>query len=91
MAQLITHEVLLETLRAIRKFPPFNSAHEAYAVILEELDEVKVEVWKKKNARDPKKMKREAIQAAAVAVRFVVDLLATRSSPLAAKGPEAQS
>lgn len=86
--QIIAHEVVLETLRALRKYQAFHSAHEGYAVILEELDELKQEIWKKAEARDLKKMEREAIQVAAMAVRFVVDLLATRYSPLATRAPE---
>lgn len=36
----ITQEVVEELCRAEAKFGPFNSSHEGYAVILEELDEL---------------------------------------------------
>ena len=45
-------EVLTEIGAARSKFPPFHGAHEGYAVILEELDELWDEV--KKHSRDPK-------------------------------------
>jgi len=36
----ITTDVLMELASAEAKFKPFNSSHEGYAVILEELDEL---------------------------------------------------
>lgn len=68
----ITSEVHAETLRAMGKFPPFNSNHEGWAVIKEELDELWDEV-KKADPHDPV-AREEAIQVAAMAVRFVHDL-----------------
>ena len=47
-----------------------NSAHEGFAVILEELDELKTEVWRKQSKRWPKKMRQEAVQIAVMAMRF---------------------
>lgn len=63
-------EVRAEVIRAIEKFPTFNSAHEGYAVILEELDELWIEVMGNRVdlARD------EAVQVAAMAVRFMTDI-----------------
>ncbi len=43
---LMLEQIASEVLRAQAKHKPLNSAHEAYAVILEELDEFKAEVWK---------------------------------------------
>jgi len=65
-------EVEEELGRAQDKFSPFNSAHEGYAVILEELDELWQEV--KDKTGEPHKMREEAIQVAAMAVRFVIDV-----------------
>ena len=42
------------------KYPPFNSAHEGYAVILEEMDELKAHVWMKQKNRDVVEMRKEA-------------------------------
>lgn len=70
----VTTEVLHEVMRAMRKFAPFNSAHEGYAVLLEEVDELWDEVKKNQRVRDRDKMRTEAIQCAAMAVRFVLDV-----------------
>lgn len=59
---------------ATSKFGSFNSAHEGYAVILEELEELKAEVFKKKDARDINRMRKDAIQVATMAIRFVNDV-----------------
>lgn len=63
-----------EYLRATRINGPFNSAHEAYAVILEELDELWEEVKKKHRDRDYSNMYMEACQVSAMALRFMVDI-----------------
>jgi hypothetical protein len=68
------HQVRKELKRAQDLHAPLNSAHEAYAVILEELDEFKAEVWKHAEARDVAKMRRELIQVAAMAIRAIGDL-----------------
>ena len=56
---------------ASKKFTKFNSTHEGYAVIKEEVDEL----WDciKSNA-DKKAMEEESIQVAAMALRFLIDL-----------------
>jgi hypothetical protein len=66
--------VLTEVQRARSLHAPLNSPHEAYAVILEELDEFKAEVWKKRAARDPRAMREELIQIAAMCARAAEDL-----------------
>ncbi len=61
-----------ELVRAINKFAPFNSPHEGWAVIREELDELWEHV-RADTARTPESRK-EAIQIAAMALRFAYDL-----------------
>ena len=63
-----------EHLKATQMYRAFRSMHEGYAVILEELDELKAEVWKKPRLRDRELLRKEAIQVAAMAFRFAVDL-----------------
>ena len=63
-----------ECIRASEIHGKFNSAHEAYAVILEEVDEFWDEVKKKREARSPEKMRKELIQIAAMAIRTIYDL-----------------
>lgn len=56
------------------RFEPFQSPHEGYAVILEEMDELKEHVWRNQTKRDIEAMTKEAIQVAAMAVRFIHDV-----------------
>lgn len=63
-----------ELYRASESFGPFNSAHEGWAVIHEEMEELWAEVMKKQSQRSKEKMREEAIQIAAMAVRFIIDL-----------------
>jgi hypothetical protein len=74
LVDAVTTDVLHEVLRAKSKFLPFNSAHEGYAVLLEEIDELWDEVKKNQRVRDKATMRKEAIQCAAMAVRFVLDV-----------------
>ena len=53
-------------------WPALNSAHEGYAVLLEEVDELWDHVKTKR--RDISAMRKEAIQVAAVAVRFALEI-----------------
>lgn len=71
---VVTDRVTNEVVEAIQKFPPMNSAHEGYAVILEELDELWKEVRAKQGSRNLSALRKEAIQVAAMAVRFVHDI-----------------
>lgn len=67
-------DCILELLRAKRLFPAFHSEHEGFAIILEELDELKAEIWKNQSKRDRAAIRKEAVQLAAMAMRFVDDL-----------------
>ena len=66
-------QVEIEMICARERFAPINSAHEGFAVMLEELDEFKAEVWKKQHERRPKRMLDELIQLAAMAARTAED------------------
>jgi len=70
----IGEEIIREAIRARKHFPSFNSHHEGYAVILEELDEVWDEIKKKSEIRDLEHMRREMIQVGAMVLRFLYDL-----------------
>lgn len=65
-----------ELQRACEKHPPLHSLHEAYAVILEEVDELKAEVWKQTHARDLQALHAELVQIAAMCARTAQDCLA---------------
>lgn len=51
-------------------WPEFNSAHEGFAVLAEEVDELWDHVKTNQKRRDLAAMRKEAIQIAAVAIRF---------------------
>jgi len=67
----IARAVRCELIRAQKKFPPFNSYHEGYAVLREEVDELWDEI---KGGQDPERLRDEATQVAAMAMRFLLEL-----------------
>lgn len=67
----ILDEVLEELEKATTKFGPFASPHEGYAILLEEMNEL----WSAVKANDySANTRNEAIQIAAMAIRFVYDI-----------------
>jgi hypothetical protein len=71
----LLEEVGRELNRARQKHPVgMHSAHEAHSVILEELEEFWDQVKLQTNQRDPKEMRKELIQTAAMALRAIQDL-----------------
>ncbi len=70
----VFHLVGEEVARAKKKFPPFNSAHEGYAVLAEEVDELWDHVKVNQKRRDLEAMRKEAIQVAAMAIRFASEV-----------------
>lgn len=67
-------DIKQEARTAQDRFPPFNSAHEGFAVLAEEVDELWEEVRCKQGARDLDRMRKEAVQVGAMALRFIVDI-----------------
>jgi hypothetical protein len=76
----VADDVLTELRRACAAFPRFASAHEAYAVLLEEIDELWDEVKKRPTERRDYVIRAEAIQVAAMAIRFVLDVCDAKES-----------
>ena len=66
-------DVSLEVKRAMSKHAPMHSLHEAYAVILEEVDELKAHVWKKQTERNALEVYTEIVHIAAMCARCVAD------------------
>lgn len=64
-----------EFKNATSKHPKFNSRHEGYAILLEEVDELWEEVRKNhiKTPESKLKQRKEAVQVAAMAMRFIYD------------------
>ena len=64
--------VVAELESANDKFLLFNSAHEGYAVLKEEVDELWDEIKANKKPGSVLRQKEEAIQVAAMAIKFVM-------------------
>lgn len=58
--------------RATKKHGMFNSAHEGWAVLFEEVDELWEEVRKKRSNRDAAGMRAECVQIAAMSLKFAI-------------------
>jgi hypothetical protein len=65
-------DVRAELKRARENFQPLHSAHEGFAVLLEEVEELKAEVFRK--GRSEARMYWELVQVAAMAERMAQDL-----------------
>ncbi len=63
-----------ELTSARQKNPPMHSLHEAFAILLEEVDELKAEVWLRPHLRNRKALLTELVQVAAMAQRAAEDL-----------------
>jgi hypothetical protein len=71
---VVTAEAFERALAAADRWPPYNSAHEALGVALEEFEELKAEILKQQNARSVSAMRSEALQLAAVMLRIVAQI-----------------
>jgi hypothetical protein len=71
-----SREIYEEMADASSKFPPFNSGHEGFAVLKEEVDELweAVKLNKKRHPERDELMRKECIQVGAMALRFLHDL-----------------
>jgi molybdopterin biosynthesis enzyme len=67
-------EVMAELNNATTNWPPFNSAHEGWAVMAEEFDELWEHVKTNQKKRDLAAMRKEAVQVAAMAMRFALEV-----------------
>lgn len=63
-----------EYKKASHEFRSIISPHEGLAIIQEEFEELKAEVFKNHKLRDQGQMKKEATHLAAMAMRFLIDL-----------------
>jgi NTP pyrophosphatase (non-canonical NTP hydrolase) len=67
-------ETELRRARIELGYGPMHSAHEGFAVLMEEVDELKAHVWMKQKNRDLKAMRKEAIEVGAMAVAFAAEV-----------------
>lgn len=75
-------DIGIEVERAEGLHAPLNSMHEAYAVILEELDEFWEEVRKKSGERNHVNARTELIQTAAMCVRTILNVIGEVHEPV---------
>jgi len=74
MLEEILEDIKKEFEFATNKYGSFNSLHEAYAIVLEEMNELWVEVKEaQKKPEHIKLAKKEAIQVATMAIRLIFD------------------
>jgi len=66
----IIFSIIAELDRANKLYEPFNSPHEGYAIMLEEMDELFEEI--KRKQPDKTRMREEAIQVGAMAIKFIL-------------------
>ena len=71
---LVVFQASQELSGALQNWPKFNSAHEGFAVLLEEVDELKQHVWTNQKKRNLSAMRKEALQVAAMAMRFALEV-----------------
>lgn len=67
-------DAMLEMSKARGLHPPMNSAHEGYAILLEEVDELWEHVKQRQPVRNLHLMRKEAIQVAAMALCFAAEV-----------------
>lgn len=67
-------DAVAELVKAVAAWPSMNSAHEGFGVLMEEFDELKAHVWTNQRKRDLPAMRAEAIQVAAMAMRFAAEV-----------------
>ncbi len=63
-----------EAIDAKKVWPPFNSAHEGFGILFEEFIELRAHVFQKQRDRVLTNMRKEAIQVAAMALRFASEV-----------------
>ena len=72
--ELDVAEVEAELRRALEKYGPFNSSHEGYGILLEEVDELWHEIKNNKKIETRRLQYDEAKQVAAMALKLMVCL-----------------
>ncbi len=72
--EFAARDSLVEIEKAVANWPKFNTAHEAFAVLKEEVDELWDHVKTNQKKRDIESMKAECIQVAAMALRFAAEI-----------------
>lgn len=85
MVRQIADEIAAEVVRAERKHAPLNSPHEGWSVIYEELEELREHV--RGNTGRSAEARKEAIQIAAMGLRYVLNLCDAAAPEVSKAGP----
>ncbi len=82
--QNASQQALNELIRArfILNFKPMHSLHEGFAVLLEEVDELKAHVWTNQKRRNYNEVRKEAMQVAAMAIAIMVECTEEREGTI---------
>lgn len=75
--ETMIEKVIAEYERASKLHKPFNSSHEGFAILKEECDEM----WDCIKQNEVDHARREAMQVAAMALRFLIDIKPDPKSP----------
>lgn len=70
----VNEQIFKELDYALGKYPKHPSLEHSFAVIMEEFEELKAEVFSSRGTRDLEKVRKEAIQVAAMAVRLIFEM-----------------
>jgi len=70
----LMNAIIAEAKKGYENWGAFNSAHEGFAVLKEEVDELWDHVKMNQRKRDLDEMQKEAIQVAAMALRFASEV-----------------
>jgi len=72
----VFNEIETELNSAKEKYPnSHRSFHESYAILKEEVDELWEEIKRSKNDNNKHEVRKEALQVAAMAIRFITDTI----------------
>ena len=83
----IIAQVQAELNQTLRKHGTFRSYHEGLGVLLEEVHELSMEIYRKDLGRDPRKLKDEAIQVAAMGAKLALLAQAEIEAPKRRRKP----
>ena len=79
MPKTVFQSLMDKKIKAFRgKYPEMHSAHEGLALLAEELHELRKDVYKRKNIKDPNKFLNELVDIAAYCEIFAEDRLKWR-------------
>lgn len=67
-------DVRKEVEKAVDRYEPMRSAHEGHSILREEVEELWEHVKRRQGWRSIDEMRHEAVQVAAMAIRFIHDI-----------------